>query len=297
MNLSIRKLVLCTIMIQSLLFFAFNHAEASTIYFKDGKVLENVSDIKTIGKSFIFKINGKESSVFIYRITKVVDDKGNLLYESSANTYSRKWASARGYEYTFKKNDDVIATGYWNENGSFIIDSGKLQNGNYNEYYDSGALQSTLSVSNNNLNGVARFYFDSGKVKREGTFVNGKEEGISKLFDNNGDITGTSEYKNGKKNGETKLFYKSGAVKAVLMFKNGKIEGVQKTFYESGKPQTVVSFSNGVRNGSIEEYYESGKIMMKGSFVNDALNGQVIQYYESGRVKSSKLFDNGKLLQ
>lgn len=297
MNLSVRKLILFLIILQSLIFFTSNQSKASTIYFKDGKVLENVSDIKVIGKSFIYKINGKHSSIFVHRIAKILDDNGNLFYEASANTYTRKWTTTHGYEYIFKKNDSIIAKGYWNENDSFVIVEGSLQNGTYSEYYDSGALQSTLSVSNNNLNGEAKFYFDSGKLKREGTFVDGKEEGISKLFDNNGNITGTSEYKNGRKNGETKLFYKSGNVKAILLFKDGKVDGVQKTFYESGKTQTIVNFSNGLRNGSIEEYYETGKPMMKGSFVNDTLNGQVIQYYESGRVKSSKFFDKGKLVK
>ena len=297
MNLSVRKLILFLIMIQSLLFFVLSEAEASAIYFKDGKVIENVSEIKLIGKSFVYKSNGKESSVFVYRIAKILDDNGNLFYEPTVYTYSKKWSTDHGYEYTFKKNEDIIATGYWDENDSFVINSGSLQDGNYSEYYDSGSLQSVLSISNNNLNGASKFYFDSGKLKREGTFVDGKEEGISKLFDANGDITGTSEYKDGRKNGETKLFYKSGNVKAVLAFSDGKVDGVQKTFYESGKPQTIVNFSNGLRNGSIEEYYETGKPMMKGSFVNDALNGQVTQYYESGRVKSSKLFDNGKLVK
>jgi len=270
---------------------------ASTLYYKDGTELQNVSDVRKIGDSFLYKLNGKDKSVFIYKIAKIIDDNGNLFYEPSELIYTKKWDEKKGYVYTFKKNNQVIATGYWDENDCFAIDSGSLLNGLYNENYDSGALRSTLSANNGNLNGVCRFYYDSGKLKREGTFVNGKEEGISKLYDNTGVLEGTSEYKNGKKNGTTQLLYTSGKTKALLNYKDGNIEGVQKTFYESGQVQTVVNFENGVRNGHIEEYYENGKLMMKGDFVNDNLNGQVIQYYESGRVKSTKLFDNGKLVK
>lgn len=298
MNLLARKVVLFLIL--SLVFLPsarFDHLEASTIYYKDGAVTNDVSDLKRIGDSFLYKLNGKSKTVFVYRVSKILDDNGNVFYEPSDLTYSKKWNSANGYEYSFKKNNNEIATGHWTDDSRFEIDSGSLTDGIYIEYYDSGALKSTLTASNNTLNRVSKIYFDSGKIKREGTFVNGREEGISKLYDNNSDVVGTSEYKNGKKNGETKLFYKSGKVKAILTFSDGKVNGIQKTFYESGKKQSVVHFSNGVRNGSIEEYYENGKLMMKGSFINDNLDGEVTQYYESGRVKSSKLFDNGKLVK
>ena len=268
-----------------------NKAEASTVYLKD------ISNIRKVGDFFLYKVGGKNKSVFVYKISKILDDNGNTYYEPSDLSYIKSWnASINGYTYSFKKNNEIIATGHWDENDHFII-NGTAQDGVYTEYYDSGVLRSTLTVSGNTLNGVCRFYYETGNPKREGTFVNGKEEGLSRLYNNTGNIEGVSEYKDGKKNGITKLFYKSGNIKAVLQYTDGKVEGIQKTFYEPGQKQTIVYFSDGVRNGPIEEYYESGKLMMKGVSVNDNLDGHVIQYYESGRIKNSKLFDNGKLVK
>jgi len=296
MNSSYRKLFLI-LMTLLFTFVLSNQTEAFTLYFKDGTVIQNVSDIKKVGDLFLYKIAGKNKSVFAHKVSKILDDNGNIYYEPSYLFYVRYWnPSINEYTYSFKKNNKIIATGHWDENDHFIM-NGLAQDGIYNEYYDSGVLRSTLSVSNNNLNGVCKFYYETGILRREGTFVNGKEEGTSKLYNNTGNIEGVSEYKNGKKNGITKLFYKSGNIKAILQYKDGKVKGIQKTFYKSGQKQTIVNFSNGVRNGPIEEYYESGKLMMKGVSVDDNLNGQVIQYYESGRIKSSKLFDNGKLVK
>ena len=287
--------VICLVLI---LFSMQLSAFADKIYMYDGRIFNDIKDLRDLDGYFIFKINNKSYSINKSRIKKIIGSSNNVVYENINLTIEiRKGSDLKEY-LVFYKNRIKLGDGAWNSKGEFeLISGGPIIDGEYKQFYDSGKLKKTMFFKNGKMNGDSKVYYKSGKIEREGVFKNNKEVGISKIYYNTGTLKGVSDYVNGLKNGETKLYYKSGKLKALMNFVNNDPEGLQKMFYESGGLETVVYFKNGLKNGEVKQYYEGGRLKMKGQLSNGKLDGLLTTYYESGRVKKKNYFNNGRILK
>jgi len=276
-------------------------ARAIDIYRTDGRVYKNVSNYLKIDDYFTFDKDGKSYSIPEWDVRKVVSKNGKVIYEKldlQAERVRPPGASDNSpFSYKFLRNGEEVGEGLWVAAGEFKVTRGRIPDGTYKAYYDSGELRRTFSFRNGELNGRCEAFFRSGRPERKGTFKNGREEGKSELYYPDGTLKGVSIYKNGLKNGPTTLYYPSEKVKAKLFFKNGQPDGKQVMYYENGNVESEVIYVDGKKNGPVKFYYESGKLKMDGKFVDDELDGVVTTYYESGRVKKRKTFVRGRVLK
>jgi antitoxin component YwqK of YwqJK toxin-antitoxin module len=270
---------------------------AGEILMKDGRVYKNYTRLQDMDSYFLFYIDGKNYSINKYKVDKITDDQGAVVFQLVDLTMKRVRNEEGANDFVFFQNDKECGTGHWNEDGEFVIDSGRIPDGLYKEYYDSGELFREAQFRNGNFNGDCKIYFKSGKPEREGTLKNGREEGNSKYYYNNGALKGESVFVDGKKHGPTILYYLSGGVKARMNFDKGNAQGVQKMYYENGALESEMVFEQGVRQGLIKYYYESGKLKMEGKFLNGKLDGLARTYYESGRIKKEKNFVEDRILK
>ena len=265
------------------------------VYRTDGTVYKDVSNLQDADDYLLFDKDGKSYSMPKYKVQKIVDENGKVVYEKQDLIVTI--APDETNEYIFKRNGVEVGRGRWLDSGKFEVTEGDIPDGVYKLFHDSGELKRTFSISDGSLNGICKVFYRSGKTEREGFYKNGKEDGKSKLYYPEGELKGFSFYRNGEKDGQTKLFYKSGKIKASLRFKAGVPDGEQIMYYENGKPSSKVVYDDGQKNGPVTFYYESGKLKLQGKYVNDALDGVVTTYYESGRVKKRETFNNGRVLQ
>jgi antitoxin component YwqK of YwqJK toxin-antitoxin module len=276
---------------------AATFADAQEVRRMDGTVYKNVSNIKILDDFILFEQNGETFSFNKRRVESVVDANGKVIFEHVDLSVVLINDENNNPVYVFNRNGKERGRGKWLDAGEFKIIRGRVPDGLYKLYHDTGELKRTFSFKNGNLNGTCKVFFRSGRVDREGVFKDGREEGVSKLYYPNGKLKGVSIYKHGRKNGPTTLYYQSGAVRSKLNFKNSKPDGTQTMFYENGKIESIVNYKNGVPDGEVKFYFENGKLKMEGRFVNGALDGVVTTYYESGRVKKRQRFANGRVIK
>jgi len=271
--------------------------QAETIILKDGRKIENVSQVKTLDNVVVFYTGTRMQTRSLKDVQRILDDRDNTIYESVDLHVKRIRQRDGRAEYVFYRNGKEAGRCYWDNEGGFHNLSGRIPDGSYDQYYDSGKLERQFTIKNGTLNGVSRVYFESGVLEREGHFINGKEEGLSKLYNKSGDLIGESEFRDGMKNGVTKLYYASGQLRAQMLFVNGTADGEQLMYYPSGELEVKMRFAGGVKHGPMVQFYESGKPKFKGTYKNDKLDGEVVTLYESGRVKSQKIFHEGRILR
>jgi len=276
--------------------FPFFSIQASTIYLRDGQILDGVQNLREFEKVFLYEQNTRNISIPKDRIQKIVDDQGKTIFETFSLSMKQRNATTDTVVFDIFVNDAPVAVGEWYDEGKFRVSSGKVPDGNYQEYYPSGRVKRDYTFKNGNLNGICKEYYASGIVERESTMINGMETGISRNYHQSGQLEGESEIVNGEKNGTTKLYYESGKVRSIMHYVKGKMVGNQQVFYESGQVEVEVEFKDGVKEGPIHQYYETGNIKMAGEFKSGVLEGEVVYYYESGRVKERKMLRNGRII-
>jgi antitoxin component YwqK of YwqJK toxin-antitoxin module len=272
-------------------------AWSDTIVLKDGSRINDVSRVRDADGVIIYRKDGRAQSLSAARVQRIVGADGEVLFEQEVLLVREERRSGRPSLFTFTRNGTDVATAYWGEDGIFRIHSGRIPDGLWRQFYDSGKIRREFSVREGQLNGVCKVYFESGKLEREGTFVDGRENGESRLYYPSGNIRGVSAYRNGRKHGPTRLYYESGSLHSEMAFREGEPHGEQKVFYESGATEARVHFERGVKQGPIRKFYESGQLKLEGEYVDGALEGEVIAYYESGRVKKRQYFDGGRVVQ
>ncbi|MGF1450241.1 MAG: toxin-antitoxin system YwqK family antitoxin [Opitutales bacterium] len=269
---------------------------ADTILLKDGSRLTEVSGVRDAAGVFVYVQNGRTQTISQARVQRIEDAQGKTVYEDEERLVTETRRANRPSLFTFLRNGRAQATGHWGEAGIFVVDSGRLADGRWVQYYDTGKVRRVFQAKDGQLNGTCQVYYESGRLEREGTFVNGREHGQSLLYYPTGMLKGRSAYQSGLKHGLTELFYGSGEKKSEMTFADGVPHGEQRIFFESGKLEVQVHFVRGVKQGSIQQFFESGKLKLEGEYRNGTLEGEVLSYYESGRVKKRQHFDAGRVV-
>lgn len=281
----------------ALLLHAFLNAHADTVFMKDGRVIENAEKVRLLEGIVVYQSKGRPQSLPLRMVQRIMGENGETLYVSEDLRVERVRDREGHAEYIFYRNGKEAGRCYWDAEGGFHHVSGRIPDGSYQQFYDSGKLEREFSIRNGTLNGVSRVYYESGILEREGTFADGLEEGVSKLFFKDGSLAGKSEYRKGLKHGDTILYYPDESVRAVMQFVEGKADGEQRMFYPSGALEVRMHFRQGVKHGVIEQFYETGKARFRGMYAGGKLDGEAVTLYESGRVKSRKYFQKGRILR
>jgi len=98
--------------------------------------------------------------------------------------------------------------------------SGKIPDGNVNQYDENGKLKKVWHYMKNKLQGLSVGYYENGAIKEEEDFQQGELQGITKLFYASGVLRSEESYRQGKLDGVTMDYYENGKIKRLDQYKN-----------------------------------------------------------------------------
>lgn len=99
--------------------------------------------------------------------------------------------------------------------------SGKLLNGQYNEYYLNKSLKEQGAFNKGLMNGVWKDWDENGNLEELYTYHNGEKTGLFNLYDEKGAITETGTYNKNQLDGKITFYSKEGT--KIVKYKEGKV--------------------------------------------------------------------------
>ncbi|MCL2132097.1 MAG: hypothetical protein FWH36_06570 [Lentimicrobiaceae bacterium] len=211
-------------------------------------------------------------------------------------------------EYT---DDGKVNNSYLFSNGilkgeGIVDDDGKKQ-GDWKEFYESGALRAAGKYLNSKPIGKWRYYFEEQTIEIEGSYTRkGEKDGEWLWYYPNGNLLSKETYSDGLLDGESfnltaegdtleygkftagledeRWYYINDSVKTEGNYSEGRKEGVWKVYYASGKLKSLQSYSNNELDGRFVEYWENGVKKQDATYINGLLNGNEYKYDENGNV-------------
>lgn len=104
--------------------------------------------------------------------------------------------------------------------------SGKLLNGNYQEFYANKQQKESGYINKGLKDGVWKAWDEKGNLKADYTWASGRMNGVYHKYDSVGKVQETGMYKNDLLHGKQKS-YTAGGIKE-LLYKNGKVKERKK---------------------------------------------------------------------
>lgn len=98
-----------------------------------------------------------------------------------------------------------------------------MEDGPYEKFYPSGALEVEGAFLNGKRSGLWTSYHPGGNKQSESYYVNGVLDGKSVVFYPNGQIWYIGYYTNGKNDGQWIYFDKEGTLVKEVVYQNGKV--------------------------------------------------------------------------
>lgn len=154
------------------------------------------------------------------------------------------------------------------------------RNGDWINYYPSGAISSKGKYVNDVPAGKWEYFFEDGKVSTSGEYLGGMRQGYWSAFSASGEKESDATYVNGT--GEYREYYKSGKLKAKGMIIDGHRHGHWDYYYEDGKKEGECDYDHG--KGTYFGYYPDGTLQTKGEVENDKRMGTWEIYERDGKL-------------
>ena len=167
-------------------------------------------------------------------------------------------------------------------------------NGDYKEYYPSGALQWERHYRNGKKHGEYKEFYESGNIKTEGSYDSGMLVGTERRFYENG-LEAEIHFEMGEP-AYLKMYYDSGELLGEVKFKNGKYHGLTKYSYKNGNIKREFHYVDGQKNGEERYYYENGNLQSLANIVNDQYEGKASIYDIQGKLAGEIIYKNGEVV-
>jgi len=183
-------------------------------------------------------------------------------------------------------------------------------------FYREGAVQETLSFSNDLRHGPCSGYNEDGSVSWEevyenGNLLSGSYLGITtspvscvshgcgtrSLFDK-GELSEQQEIKNGQPEGWITLYAKDGTVDLKYEVKDGKKEGSEIRFFSgTSTPRLSLEWREGVLHGTTKTWYENGQLESQRELSQNVKQGIAMAWYPDGNLMLAEEYDKDKLVR
>lgn len=195
------------------------------------------------------------------------------------------------------KNDKIVgpftgyySSGYLKSKGNF--DEAGKKTGEWNYYYDNGALVRTVQHTSD-VNYTYKIYYQDGTLKEEGTVKNEMYDGLIKVYSESGALQKAINASQDKFNGLYTSYYDFGTKRGEVNYVNGQQEGTYTNYFVNGVLKSKGEYKAGKEQGPYKEYYISGKLSAEGTMENDKLNGEWKWYHENGKLRKVGKYKNG----
>lgn len=197
-------------------------------------------------------------------------------------------------EYT--EDEDIIKTKNYNDFGKVIakgnVNSKGYKQGEWEFYYNGGAVKSTGSYLDNKKERKWVYYYPSGQVEQTGNYKQDKEDGYWEWFYQNADILRTEHFYNGMEDGEMTEYSELGIIISRGEFIEGLKEG--NWVYRVGDHSEKGVFKYGLREGIWKHYYDNGELKFEGKYIQGNADGKHKYYYENGKLQEERVYIMGR---
>jgi len=198
-------------------------------------------------------------------------------------------------------------------NANIILDQdGKIIEGEYTRYYESGKVASVMNFKDKKLEGKAVKYYEDGlTVRSELNYSAGLLEGLQKRYYKSGALYKEETYAENKRNGITKKYREGGALMSEAMFRNGFAGTDLKEYLTNGKlkkiyPEIVIEEEDNLRGDGTYKIKvflsdKSQKVefylgeLDDGMYLNDIMQRQYSQ--DDGVLTFTIILERGQIAQ
>jgi antitoxin component YwqK of YwqJK toxin-antitoxin module len=178
--------------------------------------------------------------------------------------------------------------------GEGIVDDNGRKQGDWKEFYETGALRAAGKYINSKPTGQWKYYFENGKIEITGAYTRkGEKEGEWIWYYPNGDILSIENYLTGLLDGESFTLSIAGDTLEHGMYAEGMEEG--RWIYRNDSVRVEGSYLSGKKEGNWKTYYPNGKLKRIESYFNDELDGISLFYWENAIRKAEYTYINGLL--
>jgi antitoxin component YwqK of YwqJK toxin-antitoxin module len=191
--------------------------------------------------------------------------------------------------------------------GEGIVDDNGQRQGEWKEFYETGALRAAGKYADSKPTGKWKYYFENGKVEIKGDYtLKGQKDGEWIWYYPNDNILSVENYAVGLLEGESftltvegdtlehglyvdgeedgRWMYMNDSVLVEGIYNLGKREGVWKTYYPSGKLKRYEPYHNDELDGKSVFYWENSVKKSEYPYLNGLINGNVYQYDIDGNI-------------
>lgn len=259
-----------------------------------------------------------ESNYFGERdgISRQFDALGTLLFEGhfiqDQQVGLQTWFHHTGnINYSEDRHPNGMFITRYHENGKISetaeINSDGLYINTLTRFYESGHVQLTRPLINDQIHGIEYLYYDNGALEAERHYEQGYEfqafwyhpNGVLKQkmradstgkileeFYESGQLAWREQFDpTGELHGEHVKWYPNGQLEEKIYFEHGKEQGMANWYHENGQLALEIYLENGLREGLFKSYYESGVLSAEGQYKNNLSVAPFIEYYENQQVQ------------
>jgi len=266
--------------------FKKDYAEGlSTVYYPDGKILNQVNNIK--GK--------KEGNLIRY------NEFGKITNETP---YFNNEIEGKDIDYF---DNGKIESEYNYDDGE--------KNGKCIVYHDNGKIYKELIYSDGNVQGASNVYDAFGELICQRNFLNDllvnytykdasgnlvkpleikKDDSKVLCYFQNGKKSMEANYTNGDLNGKRNFYYSNGQLASEENFVYDYENETTKTYYPNGTLKTSEGNYFGTKHGKFQTFYENGKLKSEINYKYGNKHGWSMYYDEKGQLLKALLSYNGE---
>jgi len=178
--------------------------------------------------------------------------------------------------------------------GEGIVDVDGKKQGDWKEFYESGALRAAGKYRNSKPVGKWTYYFEEKPIEITGAYSQkGEKDGEWFWYYPNGNLLSKETYLDGLLDGENFSLTINGDTLESGMFVAGQEEG--RWYYINDSIRIEGNYSEGRKEGAWKTYYANGKLKSSHSYFNNELDGKFAVFWENGAKKIESTYINGLL--
>lgn len=207
-------------------------------------------------------------------------------------------ANIESITQTFEQNPSIEGhTIFWYDNGikqSEGYYTTGLKQGIWQEWYDNGQIENSITFIDGQGHGPAIFWYENGQKYLQGNYLNSRMEGVWESWDIDGHKISEIHYANGilhgKKWTEEPQLY---PVNLYCEEQWGEDEILHSCKNRQGWVRSESNYEHGLLSGTVIDYDVYGQIRYSGQYQNGKPHGTSTWWYANGNKKEQITYSNG----
>ncbi|MFC0655299.1 toxin-antitoxin system YwqK family antitoxin [Mongoliitalea lutea] len=171
-----------------------------------------------------------------------------------------------------------------------------ILNGEFEEFYPSGAIKFRVNLVSGKLDGDYEAFYEDGSQQVKGFFRQDKPHQEWHRFFANGVQESLEFYYNGLRVGDWKWFHENGELRETIAFIQDAKQGAYQSFFRNGQLQEQGTFDKNEKVGVWQTYFDNGQLASQESFSFGMPDGKWEYYTIDGKLLAGGTYSLGKKL-